>query len=142
MLGTLAKWLRIMGYDTAYAKKGNDNEIIKLAEKEERILLTRDRELASRYKNSLFIDSTELKNQIKKVIRSLNISTDEKNYLSRCTLCNTSVKKISRDEVKEKVPPHVYETHEDFWICPSCKHIYWIGTHWENMKQFIEKLKE
>lgn len=66
MLGTLAKWLRIMGYDAAYAEKGNDNEIIELAEREDRVLLTRDRELSSRHKNSLLIDGTELEYQIKK----------------------------------------------------------------------------
>jgi len=142
MLGTLAKWLRIIGYDTAYAKGGNDNEIIVKADEEKRVLLTRDKELHSRYKNSVFIDSTELEEQIKKVITSLNIKINEKNYLSRCTVCNTPVIKISKEEVRGKVPPHAYESHEEFRICPNCKRIYWLGTHWENMKQFIEKLKD
>jgi len=100
----LAKWLRIMGYDTAYAKEGNDNEIITKADEEKRILLTRDKELHSRYKNSVFIDSTELEKQIKKVIISLNIKINEKNYLSRCTVCNTPVIKISKNEVNHPMP--------------------------------------
>jgi len=140
MLGTLAKWLRIMGYDAAYAEKGNDNEIIELAEREDRVLLTRYRELSSRHKNSLLIDGTELEYQIKKVVNSLGIDIDRKNYLSRCTVCNIPVKKISKEYAKGKVPSHAYESHDEFWICPNCKRIYWKGTHYENMKQFIERL--
>ncbi len=141
MLGTLAKWLRIMGYDTAYGE-GSDSEIMDRAYKEERILLTRDKELHARYKNSVLVTSTELQEQIREVMKSLNLKIDMKNALSRCTVCNVPVKKISKRDAKEKVPPHAYETHDEFWICPNCKRVYWLGTHWENMKHFMDELNE
>jgi len=140
MLGTLAKWLRIMGYDTLYGD-GDDSELIKIAVDEKRVLITRDRELHNRYENSLLVEGTELENQIRSVMDSLDLRINMENALSRCTVCNTPVRKIRKDEVKGKVPPHAYETHDEFWICPDCKRIYWRGTHWENMKNFMEKLK-
>ena len=73
MLGTLAKWLRIMGYDTAYAKGMKDEEIILKAEKEERIVLTRDKMLARKAKNSLYIDERKLEEQIKKVMENFDL---------------------------------------------------------------------
>ncbi len=141
MLGTLAKWLRIIGYDTAYGE-GNDSEIIKKADTEERILFTRDKELHDRYVNSVFVGSTKLEEQIKEVINALKLKIDMGNALSRCTLCNAPIMKTSKEQAKGKVPPHAYETHDNFWICPKCKRIYWMGTHWDNMKRFIEKLKD
>lgn len=141
MLGTLAKWLRIMGYDTLYGN-GDDSELVKISVDEKRILLTRDRELHARCKNSLLVDSTELKKQIAEVMAALNLEINLKKTLSRCTVCNTPVEKIAKEEVMGRVPPHAYESNDDFWICPGCKRIYWLGTHWANMKNFMEKLKD
>lgn len=142
MLGTLVKWLRIMGHDTEYARNENDDELIKKAYAEERVLITRDKQLSKRYKNSVLITSTELKDQIKKVIEAMDIRIEEKDMLSRCTLCNVPVIKISKEEVVKKVPPYAHKTHDNFWICPKCNRVYWLGTHWENMKQFIEKIRD
>jgi len=139
MLGTLAKWLRIMGYDTIYGD-GDDSRLIKIAVDEKRVLLTRDKELHKRCPDSILIESTELGEQIKNVMNSLDLKIIMENTLTRCTVCNVPVEKISKEQVKGKVPAHAYETHDEFWICPECKRIYWIGTHWENMKNFMEKL--
>jgi hypothetical protein len=140
MLGTLAKWLRILGYDTEYVRDGDDSKILKKAHAEERILITRDKELSTKCKNSVLVESTELEKQIEKVMESTSIEIDEKNMLSRCTLCNAPVIKINKNKVIKKVPSYAYETHDDFWICTECGRIYWMGTHWENMKQFIKKI--
>ncbi len=142
MLGTLAKWLRIMGYDTAYAKGMEDEEIILKAEKEERIVLTRDKMLARKAKNSLYIDERKLEEQIKKVMENFDLDIEEEKLLSRCTICNVEVEEVEKDKVKGKVPWQVWQNHEKFWICPKCKRIYWTGTHWENMEEKINEIKK
>ena len=140
MLGTLAKWLRICGYDTEYAHAESDDEIIERARKEGRIVITRDKELFERCKSAILVENNGIEEQLQRVFREANLSIDEENILTRCTVCNVAVKEIEKEKVKEKVPPHAYENHEEFWICPKCKRIYWMGTHWENMEKMIKKI--
>ena len=141
MLGSMAKWLRILGYDTKYVKNMKDEEIAKIAREEERILLTRDKKLASKFKNSIYLENNGLKNQLRRIIKELALEIDDKNLLTRCIICNEKIEKIDKEKVKGMVPEHVYESHEEFYICPKCKRIYWIGTHFKNMKRFIESIK-
>jgi len=140
MLGTLAKWLRIMGYDTEYAKGMKDDEIIMKAAKEERIVLTRDKMLSKKAKNSLYINERTLDEQIERVVKKFNLKLDEEKLLSRCTICNLEVEEIEKSMVRGKVPEHVWKSHEKFWICPRCGRIYWMGSHWDNMKKRIERI--
>lgn len=141
MLGSLAKWLRILGYDTKYVKDVSDEKIIEIAEKEGRIVLTRDKLLARKSKG-IYINERDVEEQLKKVIESLNLDIEEEKILTRCTICNIKVTKIDKDKVKGKVPEYVWNNNEDFWICPSCKRIYWIGSHWNKMEEVIQKLKK
>lgn len=140
MLGTLAKWLRICGYDTEYVREENDNEIIEKAKREGRVIVTRDKELFGRCKNAILVENNGIKEQLRKVFKEANLTLNEENVLSRCTICNVPVEEIEKKKVKGKVPSHAYEIHEEFWICPRCKRIYWMGTHWENMEKMIEKI--
>ncbi len=141
MLGSMAKWLRIFGYDTKYVKNMKDEEIAKIAREEKRILLTRDKKLAARFEKSIYLENNGLKNQLKRIIKELALKIDDKNLLTRCIICNEKIEKIDKEKVKGRVPEHVYESHEEFYICPKCQRIYWIGTHFKNMKKFIESIK-
>lgn len=141
MLGTLAKWLRIYGFDTSYANSDiDDNKILKLSKKENRILLTRDINLTNRARRenikTIKITSTEIDKQIKTALDSKLINRDK--ILSRCIICNSIVKEIKKDDVKEKVPKRIFENINKYWFCPKCNKIYWKGSHYENM---IEKIK-
>ena len=140
MLGTLAIWLRIIGYDTAYVEKGPDNEIIIQAKQENRILLTRDKAITRSYEPALLIDSTDLYDQIQQVVHKLGLTIDDTRVLSRCTLCNVSIEPIEKSTLKDSVPIHAYESHQHFSRCPSCGRIYWKGSHWDNIQRFIETL--
>lgn len=140
MLGKLAKWLRIIGYDVLYLKNMEDEKIIENAMKEGRILLTRDKKLAEKYKNSLYIEEKDIDSQIKRVVEAFKISMEEENFLSRCTICNVEIEKIEKEKVKGKVPENVFENMSEFWICKNCGRIYWAGTHWKNMKEKIDKI--
>ena len=144
MLGTLAKWLRIYGFDTFYANSEmDDKELINISKNEKRILITRDKNLLqTARKNKLKvieINTTDINQQINKVIRKEKINTNQ--VLSRCILCNTKIEEIKKDEVKKMVPKRVFDTNEKFWFCSKCKKIYWKGSHYENMIEKINDLK-
>lgn len=142
MLGTLAKWLRLYGFDT-YFTNGNmkDDELLHIAKKENRIIITRDKELILRgkYKNLKVIEisSTDLNVQIRNVLHGKSINNNT--ILSRCSICNTILKEIKKNEVYNKVPAKIYENNEQFWFCYKCDKIYWIGSHY---KKIINKINE
>jgi uncharacterized protein with PIN domain len=144
MLGTLAKWLRIYGFDTFYASKEmDDSELIKICKKEKRVLITRDKELIIRARRenlkTIEIKSIDINVQIRKIITDLEI--DPNNFLSRCILCNSKLKEINKPEVKEKVLVKVFENNEKFWFCKKCDKIYWKGSHFEKMIEKINEIK-
>ena len=145
MFGTLAKWLRIYGFDTFYANREiDDSELIDICRKEKRILITRDKKLfqIARRENlkTIEIKTTDIDEQIRKAIGSIEI--DKSKILSRCILCNSLVVEINKDEVKGKVPKKVFDNNEKFWFCLKCNKIYWKGSHYENMVEKINEIKD
>jgi len=138
MLGSLARWLRFMGYDTAYPEPTSDRDLIDLARREERILLTRDKELAGRVREAVGIRSGDLEEQIREVAAVLPLRLIDP--LSRCSLCNSVLLPVSRDAIEELVPVGVRSRHEEFWRCPSCHRVYWQGSHWDKMVERLNHL--
>lgn len=141
MLGTLAKWLRIYGFDTFYANSEIDDEgLMEIAKKEKRVLITRDKDLIIKAKKELIktihVEKTGIDNELSAVLNEIDI--DKSKILSRCTICNTILEEIKKSEAKNKVAEKVFENNKKFWFCSKCKRIYWKGTHYENM---IEKIK-
>lgn len=140
MLGRLAKWLRILGYDTAYSPQVEDWDLVRIARAEGRMLLTRDRELTRRKGvRSLLIESDSFEDQMRQLLEDLDLSVD--NSLSRCPRCNTALESITKEEAKERVPPYVYARHVHFSLCPKCDKIFWKGTHWERMRHRIDEIR-
>ncbi|MEE8198368.1 MAG: Mut7-C RNAse domain-containing protein [Thermoplasmata archaeon] len=138
MLGTLARWLRLLGYDTAYPQALLDNELLELAEREGRVLLTRDRDLAMRSgPGGLYVASDVLDTQIIQVLTELRPEAGDP--MSRCSVCNGALIETSREAARPAVPEGVWERQERFWRCPSCDRHYWRGTHWERMRPKIEE---
>jgi len=130
MLGRLARWLRILGYDVSYESSISDNDFIARAIHERRIILTMDRKLTEREsaKNSLLIKSPSYKEQLKQVITHYNIDY-KSGIFTRCLVCNSLLASIEKEKIKDKVPPYVYSTQDEFDICQQCGRIYWSGTH-------------
>jgi uncharacterized protein with PIN domain len=142
MLGTLAKWLRIYGFDTLYAgPETDDDEILRILKRENRVLLTRDKNLIIRARRenikNIKITSTKLDDQIKTTLEGNTI--DEDSILSRCIVCNTLVQDIKKEDVRDDIPERIFKTTDRLWICPKCKKVYWKGSHYDNM---IEKIKD
>ena len=141
MLGKLAKWLRILGYNTLYFKKIEPKELVKIAKSEKRIILTRNSHLSEFIKPDkfIYINSLIINEQLKQVISSLNLNT-KSGLFSICTICNEKVRKIKKENIKEKVPPYVFQENSIFYICPKCKRLYWMGSHYHNTIKNIENL--
>jgi len=141
MLGKLARYLRFLGYDTYYSNSTiKDDEIIEIASREKRILITRDKELASRYKNSFLLRTTDSKEQLKEVIKKFNLGNSK--ILTRCSICNVELIRINKEQAKGKVPEKIYENFNEFYICPSCGRYYWLGTHAMNIENMIKMVEK
>jgi uncharacterized protein len=145
MLGSLAKWLRIFGFDTFYpTAETADDELLQIATMEDRLLISRDRELIARGKKRslavLEIHTTNLEEQLTLVLHHIGFDTTK--LLTRCIVCNTPLQSVKKSTVQPHVPPKVFETRDAFWFCPKCSKYYWMGTHYENMKEKITALEK
>jgi len=144
MLGSLARWLRLFGFDTFYANSEiSDDEVLKIAENENRVLITRDKELIIRAKKKkiqlIEMKSFDFDEQLMQLVKEEDI--DEKMILSRCSLCNNILVEIKKNDVKTKVPEKVYKNNDRFWFCSRCNKIYWMGSHYDKIQSKIKKIK-
>lgn len=131
MLGTLAKWLRLLGYDTLFDPALDDHALARLARAEGRVLLTRDRALAARRGlQSLLVTEEELEAQIAQVVRTLGPPPDA---MPRCAVCNGELTVVPKNAVQSLVPLYVFHTQSEFRRCLSCGRVYWRGTHWPHI---------
>jgi uncharacterized protein with PIN domain len=139
MLGRLATWLRLLGYDTAYRPHADDSELVRIARAEGRVLLTRDVELARRRGvRCVLIESERVEAQLEQVFHALNLTARE--AFSRCAECNVVLDAVSKGSVRDAVPPYVFQTQGRFRRCPRCSRVYWRGTHWARVLAQIEDL--
>ena len=137
MLGWLAKWLRLLGYDTAYNNVATDHELARRARAESRVLLTRDHELAARRGlRTLLIRSEILEEQVQEVQDAFGLPPGL--ALSRCSVCNVVLEQASSAEIADRVPPYVLKTQTEFRRCPGCGRIYWSGSHVQEMRHQME----
>ncbi len=140
MLGSLARWLRILGYDTAYDNQIEDDEIIERCRREHRVALTRDRRLTqrSRLRGCLLIEREELFEQIREVLKAIGHEIDLNRLLSRCLECNSLLQSVDKEGIRLQVPAYVFKTQSHFKRCPGCQRIYWGGTHRRNIYQRLK----
>lgn len=140
-LGRLCKWLRIIGYDTSYFPEAERRELIIKSLREDRIILTRDSKM-SVYSGirMIHIESDFVEDQVKQVVNELGVKPDRDKFFTICVICNAPLEKAKKGDIKDKVPPYVYETQESFMKCDSCNRIYWQGTHWTLVGKFVDKL--
>jgi uncharacterized protein len=139
MLGSLARWLRLMGYDTSYERDSDDSDILKRARLDDRTLLTRDKKLAERAKGrGMYLDALDPDDQIKQVILAFGLTFDED--LSRCTACNGELVIVGKEMASKGVPDGALRSNEQFYRCRSCGKFYWKGSHWKNIRKKMETL--
>jgi uncharacterized protein with PIN domain len=133
MLGRLARWLRILGYDAEYFP-GEDDDLLRQARREGRVLLTRDTRLLQRrpLPPHLFIESDHVMAALR-----LNPAVPPAH---RCSCCNAVLEPRDKAQVVGRVPEFVWSHHQAFWACPRCQRIYWAGSHRRRMEKAIKAL--
>jgi len=141
MLGKLAKWLKILGFDSLYFSKIEDSDLLALARKEGRVLLSRDNELIDKSRDiqTLFIKSENWNIQVEQVLDDFNLWKDISPY-SRCIECNVRLKDLPKSRARNLVAPFVLEQADSFSICTGCGRIFWKGTHHQDMEFKIEEI--
>jgi hypothetical protein len=144
-VGKLAKWLRMLGYDSLFFDGSDDSHMVKQAMAEDRIILTRDTEIMKRRVinngrlKAVLVESEEPERQIRQLMETLELKCQFKPF-TLCLECNQPLAERQREEVKDRVPSYVYKTQTQYMECPACRRIYWRGTHWEAMTRKLAKL--
>lgn len=140
-LGRLAKWLRLMGFDTIYESDVSIDWFYDNLD-EMRVLLTRTEKIRSRFsgRRLVFIESNDLFEQLAQVIAELVISPEDIHPFSRCIECNESIVDVDKEIVFGLVPDYIWETHDNFSMCRQCKRIFWRGSHTKRSMEKIERL--
>lgn len=140
MLGKLAKWLRILGYDTLYYRNLEDHQLARLAAAEGRVLLTGDEELWHREKRegTILISSDNWREQLRELAAQVELHSDR--LFSRCTECNTPLERVDEEEARGHVPPYILATQEEFSRCPQCGRFYWKGSHFTHALAEAERI--
>lgn len=141
MLGSLARWMRVLGCDVEYSSTLDDAGVVERAVAGERVILTRDTGLVKRRRargRSLFIESDSVADQLRQVRESFSLPV--RPVLVRCLRCNTPLERVEKAAVIEKVPPYVFKTQDEFSVCPSCGRVYWPGTHRQRMEEDVARM--
>jgi uncharacterized protein with PIN domain len=141
MLGKLARWLRVLGCDVEYFSSIGDRELVELAARTGRLILTRDTLLVRRRgarNNHFFVEGDDFRNQLRQVVEHFDIDPSAR-FLTRCLGCNALLAEIEKSAALERVPSYIYETQVEFRVCPICSGIYWQGTHRQGMARELEE---
>ena len=140
-LGKLARYLRMLGYDTVYSNDLEDAEIIKTSLSEKRIILTRDLGILKNGKvqRGYFVRNQNPLQQCREIMHKFSLEHRISPF-SRCMECNGIFKKIDKEQIKEDIPDNAHQYFTEFYQCVNCHNLYWKGSHYEEMLKTIDRL--
>ena len=142
MLGSLARWLRMMGHNVEYSNNMDDAELLMLAKNENRVLLTRDFQLyqqaTAKGTDVFYVEGQREEERLAEVAGRYGVKLEIDMTVSRCPKCNTRVEQIPKEDVKGKVEESTYRYYAEFWQCPKCGQIYWQGAHWTKIREMFD----
>ncbi|MDZ7958887.1 MAG: Mut7-C RNAse domain-containing protein [Aulosira sp. DedQUE10] len=138
-LGKLATSLRLLGFDTLYRNDYDDQELAEVSHSQERMLLTRDKGLLMRslVTHGYYVRSTNPQQQILEVLRRFDLFKLVSPF-QRCLRCNGLLQPIAKESIINQLPESVQLQNQEFHRCQNCAQIYWKGTHYERLQQFID----
>lgn len=141
-LAKLAKWLRLLGYNTVIYPREAGRDLLCLAAAEKRIVLTRRQDMLGRqFSGQLYlVAAKDVGSQLKEVINKFSLTIEKQKIFRICLKCNEKLFSVKKEEVRDSVPPYVFADCSEYNKCPCCRRIYWTGTHGRNALQFLEKL--
>ena len=137
-LGKLAKYLRMLGFDTLYKNDYGDMEIVEIAKEKERIILSRDKLLlkSPRVNHGYYVRATEKRNQLIEVVEKFDLYSQFKSF-TRCMTCNTVLLLKSKETIRNLIDPDIHRCFNEFFFCPLCNKVFWKGSHFERMERLI-----
>ena len=140
-LGGLAPLLRLAGFDTLYDNHYPDADIEALAAAQQRIVLTRDRELLNRRSitHGCYVRTLRPREQLREVFERLDLAGSAQPF-RLCLMCNAPLRRIAKDEVGDRAPDGVLERHNQFVTCDVCRRVFWEGTHWQRMRALMDSV--
>lgn len=145
MLGNVARWLRILGYDTVYRRDLKDWDIIRIAKREDRVVVTSDKSLHRKALIngllSIYIDDRDISGKLAHIAYVTGIKLFVDFSRTRCPICNKELIKVSKDNIEKVVPKGVYKMYEDFWMCRRCGKAYWVGGHWVKIEEVLKNAR-
>jgi uncharacterized protein with PIN domain len=142
-LGKLANHLRMFGFDTAYTNDARDAELIRLAVDEQRTLLSKDRELLQNeaLPRRYFVRATDPFLQVVEVFRRFDLFGSVRPF-TRCIACNAQLVAVNKDHVLHRLPLKVQAAYTEFQMCERCDRVYWKGSHYERMREFMQRVMQ
>jgi len=140
-LGRLARLLRMFGFDSLYRNLLEDEELVRVARLEKRIVLTRDRGLLKRRSvtHGYLVRSLLPRDQLREIVRRFDLLAVLR-LGSRCVVCNVTLERVPKKQVLSRIPPAVARDYAEFSECPSCRRVFWRGTHWQTMTELAASL--
>ncbi|WP_299991494.1 Mut7-C RNAse domain-containing protein [uncultured Pontibacter sp.] len=141
-LGSLARSLRMLGFDTVYGQHLQDPELVRLSSEEQRILLTRDVNLLKHkaIPAGYWLRSQHTEEQLKEVVSRYKLH-DQLRPFSRCMVCNGNIVAVDKQEVLEQLPSKTKQYFDEFYQCQQCKQVYWKGSHYDRMMELVHKIE-
>ena len=140
-LGTLARYLRLLGFDARYRNDFDDDTLARLSRDEGRILLTRDRGLLKRrvVVRGYHVWETDPERQVAEVLRRFDLYQAVA-PLSRCPRCNGRLAAVDKEVVADRLPPYTRAGYDAFRVCRDCGQVYWQGAHDRGLQERIRRL--
>jgi hypothetical protein len=138
-LGRLAKWLRLLGYDTLCHEGKTNQELWNRALKDQRIVVKKKKTLQY-FPNeieTIILGAEDLEGQLAELFEKLSIKPQEAVFLNICAICNSRLKQADRRQIADFVPTYIQEHNDHFSLCPVCSKIYWRGSHVEHIKKIL-----
>ena len=147
MLGNLARWLRILGYDTIYSNRFSDHRLLKISEEDHRVIVTKDRGLFIRAKKNnleaVLLETESIEEMLRILRRKYSIRLEIDPEDTRCPVCNYPLRRTtSLTDVAGKVSSEIASKYREFWICNRCGKIYWRGNHWRTIEKTLERARQ
>lgn len=138
-LGRLARWLRMLGFDTLYQNNFTRPELLRLAYEQQRVLLSRDQKLSNNpFIRTFILPEEDPERQLQQVVRHFNLQP-QFHPLTLCLICNAPLHAVPMESVQHLLPGQTKKFFREFWQCPQCQRVFWKGSHYERMQQLMEQ---
>ena len=142
-LGRLARWLRMLGFDTCYSNSYSDGDVVRTGVDQHRIILTRDRRLlhAKVITHGYWVRSNDPDGQLREVLRRFDLYSQIQPF-HRCMLCNDDITAVTKEAVLDRLMPKTARYYHEFYQCHGCGRVYWKGPHYDQMLRTLDALRQ